>query len=156
MGIQEAAKSTAETASPRRIAGRRLAAALWLGSLVSACVSAAPEPPATIVATPFPAPSVLPAAPSRLPAIGELAGMAPPEILALLGKPDLQREEPPAEIWQYRTADCVLDLFFYRQGDDLRLVHAETRDRELAVGLTPQRCPDESAPLRAHLRQSRL
>jgi hypothetical protein len=133
-----------------------LTAPLWLGLLVSSCIGPSSELPAAAVANRAPAASSLPAAPARVPSIGELAGMAPPEILALLGKPDLQRDEPPAEIWQYRTADCVLDLFFYQQGDELRLVHAETRDRELAVGVTPQRCRDDGAPLRAHLRQSRL
>ena len=126
--------------------------------LVSSCVNPSPyavAPPA-FVANPFPAPPALPSSPSQVPAIGDLAGMGPPEILALLGEPDLQREEPPAEIWQYRAADCVLDLFFYRQGDALRLVRAETRDRKLAMGVTPQRCRDDGAPLRAHLRQSRL
>ncbi|WP_119460480.1 hypothetical protein [Rhodospirillaceae bacterium SYSU D60014] len=33
----------------------------------------------------------------------------------LLGEPALVRRDAPAEIWQYRGADCVLDLFLYRE-----------------------------------------
>lgn len=73
----------------------------------------------------------------------------------MLGQPDLRRDEPPAEVWQYRDADCVVNLFFYQGQDGYRLVHSEAWQRSLAVGATPGRCSDEAAPLRAHLmRQS--
>ena len=32
----------------------------------------------------------------------------------LFGEPALIRRDAPAEIWQYRGADCVLDLFLYQ------------------------------------------
>jgi hypothetical protein len=35
----------------------------------------------------------------------------------LLGEPALVRRDAPAEIWQYRGADCVLDLFLYQEAN---------------------------------------
>jgi hypothetical protein len=73
-----------------------------------------------------------PAPPPSLPAdVEQLRGLPAPDIARLLGEPDFVREEPPAVIWQYRSADCVLDLFFYRGGDELRVAYAEARDRGL-------------------------
>ncbi len=86
----------------------------------------------------------------RAPGIKDLTGLPQPEILALFGKPDLERNEPPAELWQYRAADCVLNLFFYREQDGYRLVHAEAWQRNLAGNAAGQ-CRDENALLRAHL-----
>ncbi|MBT7757855.1 MAG: hypothetical protein HN732_11050 [Rhodospirillaceae bacterium] len=31
----------------------------------------------------------------------------------LLGEPTLRRSEPPAEVWQYSAAQCVLHVFLY-------------------------------------------
>lgn len=45
----------------------------------------------------------------------------------LLGEPGLVRREAPAEIWQYRHAGCVLDLFLYREKTGSRVLHAEAR-----------------------------
>ena len=69
----------------------------------------------------------------------------------MLGKPDLQRAEPPAELWQYRAADCVLNLFFYSDAGGSHLTHAEAWQRTLAGGAVPARCHDEDAPIKAHL-----
>lgn len=70
--------------------------------------------------------------PARLPAdVEQLRGLSAPELARILGEPDFVREEPPAVIWQYRGAGCVLDLFFYRGGDELRVAYAEARDRGL-------------------------
>jgi hypothetical protein len=92
----------------------------------------------------------LAAAPAALhaPSLKELTGLHQPEILALLGKPDLRRDEPPAELWQYRTSDCVLSLFFYRESDGYRLVRAEAWRRSLAGDATAAQCGDENAPAR--------
>ena len=60
------------------------------------------------------------------------------EVEALVGGPDFRRVEAPAELWQYRTAECVVDLFFYGKGDDRRVVHADARSRD------PARASDES------------
>ncbi|HKX09569.1 MAG TPA: hypothetical protein VJN67_15325, partial [Stellaceae bacterium] len=61
----------------------------------------------------------------------QLRGYPAADLARRLGEPDFVREEPPAVIWQYRSADCVLDLFLYRDGDELRVTYAEARDREL-------------------------
>jgi hypothetical protein len=45
----------------------------------------------------------------------------------LLGEPSLIRREAPAEVWQYRTAACVLDLFLYEGAAGPRVVYAEAR-----------------------------
>src|SRR5262249_51248319 len=70
------------------------------------------------------------APPSGLPTDVEgLRGLTAVELARLLGEPDFLREEPPAVVWQYRGANCVLDLFFYRSADELRVAYAETHDR---------------------------
>lgn len=60
----------------------------------------------------------------------------------MIGNPDLRRVDPPAEIWQYRNAECVLDLYFYDSGASRRLVYAETHSR------LPDRRPGEAAHCR--------
>lgn len=104
-------------------------AALAAGLLLAACSghpnTASPQATATRA----------PASLGRLPALGDLNGLAPAQVAALIGDPVLRRVDPPAEIWQYRNADCVLELYFYDSGADSRMVYAETRSR------TPQRSP---------------
>lgn len=104
---------------------RRLTAGLAL-ALLGAC-SAAPTP-----AFFSPAPGALPqAATARLLDMGKLKGLSAAEVVALFGEPDFRRDEPPAELWQYRGADCVLDLFLYDQAGGARVVYSEARDRSL-------------------------
>ena len=43
--------------------------------------------------------------------------------------PELQRREPPAEVWQYRTTTCVFDLYLYNEEGGLRAAHYEARSR---------------------------
>ena len=45
----------------------------------------------------------------------------------LLGPPRLVRRDAPAELWQYRARDCVVDLFLYQEKDGLRLLYVEAR-----------------------------
>lgn len=45
----------------------------------------------------------------------------------LLGEPGLIRRETPAEVWQYRTADCVLDVVLYEHATGPRVAYAEAR-----------------------------
>lgn len=42
-----------------------------------------------------------------------IVGLNALEIAELFGSPTLLRREQPAEIWQYQTSNCVLDVFFY-------------------------------------------
>jgi hypothetical protein len=127
-----------------------IAAAVALAALVSAC--AAPSPGGPTMGrdgTSAMSPSNL-QSPSHPPDIKDLAGLKPAEIVSILGQPDLKRDEPPAELWQYRAADCVLNLFFYDNAGNERLTHAEAWQRSLSAGSTPARCHDEDAPIKAH------
>jgi hypothetical protein len=136
-----------------RLKGRvtGLVTVVTAAALVSACAAPSPgaanSPGATAISRPGTA---------RIPALKELTGLQPPEILAMLGQPDLRRDEPPAEMWQYRAADCVLNLFFYEESGSYRLTHSETWQRSLAGGSAPASCRDENAPLKAHLVRSDL
>ena len=62
--------------------------------------------------------------------VRELIGLGPTELQARLGDPTLRRRDAPAEIWQYRSALCVLDLFLYREGQATRVTNAELRPRD--------------------------
>ena len=46
-----------------------------------------------------------------------------------MGAPSLIRHEPPAEVWQYRSEACVLDIYFYDSTRNPRADYAELRDR---------------------------
>jgi hypothetical protein len=85
-------------------------------------------------------------------ALDRLTGLRPTDLVALLGEPSLRRSDPPAELWQYRGAGCVLELYLYREGDAWRVVHAETGGRSLGVDQGCGAAPGTPAALR----QSRL
>lgn len=62
-----------------------------------------------------------------------LIGMVPAELTGLLGTPVLLRRDAPAEIWQYGSADCVLDLTLYpneSQALSVRYMESRARDGE--------------------------
>lgn len=42
-----------------------------------------------------------------------LKGMNAAQLTETLGRPAFTRRDQPAEIWQYRTKACMLDLFLY-------------------------------------------
>ena len=130
-----------------------LFAVLMSAGLVAACAAPAPTVATTSPTMQTQSAPLRAASPAalRVPGLKELTGRAQPDILALLGKPDLERDEPPAELWQYRAADCVLNLFFYRDQDGYRLVRAEAWQRSPVAGATAAHCRDENALLRAHL-----
>ncbi len=71
-------------------------------------------------------------APTRTyPAPSSLSGLDPGQVVDLLGPPPFKRRDNPAEIWQYRSPACVLDLFLYRTGKSgpFRVRHFEARGR---------------------------
>ncbi len=61
--------------------------------------------------------------------MASLNAMSDRQLVQRLGAPDFTRRDPPAEIWQYRSASCVLDVFLYPEDGGLKVVHATTRDR---------------------------
>lgn len=123
-----------------RLRRRAFAPALLAAGLLAGC-SAAPTP--TGVETPRPAPHAVAARPAlapaalRLPNLDQLDGLRPSELVALFGQPDFRRVEPPAELWQYRSALCVLDLFLYREAGGIHVIHSEMRNRSGHPGSAP-------------------
>ena len=116
-------------------------------TLVAAC-SVAPPAPAPVSQAPVAADAVHHAL-LRLPETGTLVGLGAAELLARFGEPDLRRAEPPAELWQYRSEDCVLEVFLYPKSGVPRVIGSEVYARS----------PDATAQCRSHKsegRQSRL
>jgi hypothetical protein len=110
-----------------------------LGSLVGPPQKRFEGVPAHEAAPPVaePGPTVAPAlamapAATRAPLkdVRELIGLERHEIQARLGDPALRRRDAPAEIWQYRSPLCVLDVFLYRDGPAMRVTNAELRPRD--------------------------
>ncbi len=61
---------------------------------------------------------------------GGLVGQPGATLTPYLGEPSLKRSEPPAEIWQYATPDCLLFLFLYRESQGMTVKHLDARDRQ--------------------------
>ena len=59
-------------------------------------------------------------------------GAKPDFLLAELGKPFALRKEAPAQVWQYRAEQCVLDIFLYEEDDGPAVVYLEARDLQAA------------------------
>ncbi|WP_193184875.1 hypothetical protein [Nisaea sediminum] len=51
------------------------------------------------------------------------------DLSAILGEPAFVRRDMSAEVWQYRTEACVLDLFLYEIGQSLAVTYYEFRSR---------------------------
>jgi hypothetical protein len=131
---------------------RRGAAVLAAGLLVAACSNLPwARGPQTV------ANAGTLAALGEPPALDHLEGLAPGQVTALIGDPDLRRIDPPAEIWQYRSADCVLELYFYDSGTTSRMVYAEAHSRwpesQPAAGVS---CSQNLGPLISANRQIKL
>lgn len=138
VGSQAAAgMASGEAVAKRSDRFRRFsfAVALLGPTLLAACSTPSPpqvavpsEPEPSIAVAEPPAPLVAPAA-SRVLELDKLTGLGAAELVAMLGQPDFRRSDPPAELWQYRSADCVLDVFLYGAAGAYRVVHSETHDR---------------------------
>lgn len=66
-----------------------------------------------------------PIQPSGIPE--ELFGRTQLEVWSRLGSPNLVRREGPARVWQYTTADCVLDLYLFETAEDFEVIHHSLR-----------------------------
>jgi len=51
------------------------------------------------------------------------------DLAAILGEPAFVRRDMSAEVWQYRTDACVLDLFLYETDKSLAVTYYEFRSR---------------------------
>jgi hypothetical protein len=90
------------------------------------------------------APSASLAAPADPADDEDVMGLSPDELQSLLGQPQMVRDETGAEVWQYRTQACVLDLYLYPQeaqggAASLRVAYLEARDRS-AANFAAARC----------------
>lgn len=102
----------------------------------SAAAPAAPEPAEAAPPAPqeeqvaaLPRPVLDAEAIAAAPDPAGLVGKAPTVVQATFGDATLRRREPPAEVWQYRTGACVLDLVFYPEGaaGALQVAHVALR-----------------------------
>jgi hypothetical protein len=85
------------------------------------------------------------------PQVARLHNKSVAEVQAMVGNPDFRRVEPPGELWQYRSRECVVDLFFYGVNDDRRVVHIDGRSRDPAR-VTEERCGDGSEVMKERRR----
>ncbi len=69
----------------------------------------------------------------------QLFGLDAHEVADLLGPASFVRRDGPAEVWQYRAAACVLDIYLYTESAGLRVAHVDLRKRRKATQ-TPRRC----------------
>jgi hypothetical protein len=71
----------------------------------------------------------------------QLLGLSAEQLTDLLGPADFARSDGPAEIWQFRDPDCVLDVFLYMdpQRGAYGVEHVEGRDHDV-VRAADQRC----------------
>ena len=60
----------------------------------------------------------------------ELLGMTASRMIFLFGKPVFVRRDPPGEFWRYRAKTCVLELYFYGEGENQRVEHKEMREND--------------------------
>lgn len=62
-----------------------------------------------------------------LPTPERMIGMAPDELIRMLGEPGFKRRDDPAEVWQYKGATCVLDVFLFRETEGARVSYVDVR-----------------------------
>lgn len=114
-----------------------------LGGILAACAGG-PPPPSVMSSAPgvTAAVAALPAVPRRIVALHEIENRPPPVIRALLGPPGLERREPPAEVWQYVSATCILDITFYPTADrqPQRAAYLESRTTSDGTAMAPADC----------------
>lgn len=68
----------------------------------------------------------------------QLLGMTSDTLGEILGKPTLVRRDGGAEVWQYRSEACVLDLFLY--GGMKQVEHVDLRDRGDSTDVMVRAC----------------
>ena len=106
-----------------------LAGALSLGLAACAGPGAGPVPsPAAIAAAP--AAPLLQHPTLEVAQLASLKTLSTQDLIDRLGRPDFTRRDPPAEIWQYRSTTCVLNVFLYPEDGQMKVLDAATRDRD--------------------------
>lgn len=127
--VASAADLPAATQAAEPAATQLAATAPVAGTEASAPASAAPSiagpAPAPDAATGEAATASFETAPPADP--DEVMGLGRNAVQELLGKPGLVRREAPAEVWQYQSRGCVLDLFLYEEAAEFEVVYIEAR-----------------------------
>ena len=135
----------------------RILGGLLLAALLTGCEGTSPQLPsfATVESAQSeaepqaePKTAALPPAPVIDDDPSRILGLGPDELAEMLGRPDLTRREPPAEIWQYRGETCVFDVFLYEEAGSTRVTYLEARD-ESAQRVAERNCLNQL--LRARL-----
>ena len=81
----------------------------------------------------------------------KLIGLESRGLANKLGSPGFVRRDGEAEVWQYLSKSCILDVFLYRNDGKLSVAYAELRGRG-AAPLSRQACYLNM--LQAHLTRS--
>lgn len=68
-----------------------------------------------------------------------LLGLKPDRLIELLGPPGFRRADAPAEIWQYRIGNCVLNLILYETGKSQTLNVAHYAIRSISKKTVSER-----------------
>jgi len=71
-----------------------------------------------------------------------LKGLSSTQVEGALGAPSFRRRDPPAEVWQYRTGACTLDLFLYESGAERVVAHYAVRNPGGGPVITDGACLD--------------
>ncbi len=123
-GLDQAALP-AKSIEPVKLPGTN---ALVAGERVDTAISH-PAPRTRAAVVPEPAPET---PPRPIPDLYQLVGMNRGDLSGLLGKPSLRRSEPPAEVWLYSAAQCVLHVFLYNDAAQGRYLvsHVEVAHRQ--------------------------
>ncbi len=111
----------------RRLAPLALAAAgVGLAGCASPSASAALPAASASGSSNQPIPPAQAGAPSQS-ALDNPLGLDQAGLTKWFGTPSLIRRDYPAEVWQYRTKSCVLELYLYPVDDHMAVTHAEAR-----------------------------
>ncbi len=87
---------------------------------------------------------------------GSMIGVADRDLSAALGEPTQVRRDDPAEIWQYRGQECVLDFYLYRASAGLQVTYVEARDRHAQAEGTDQCVKSMMQPTTAALSKTNV
>lgn len=114
----------------RGVAWRRLAplalAAAGLGLAGCASPSASTAQPSATVGNSLTSPPAQAGVPADTAPDNPL-GLDQAGLTKWFGTPSLIRRDEPAEVWQYRSKSCVLELYLYPVDDHMAVTHAEAR-----------------------------
>ena len=91
--------------------------------LLGACASSAPKQPVIKITA------------------QQLLGQNADWVNANLGQPQFKRKDGQAEIWQYKSTECVLNIFIYEDvnGGQRRVLHFDGRGLE-GKSIARERC----------------